>query len=492
MAAYRPPGATFGTPVRIDDVAVADTVPAAQVVMDAAGRAIAVWAAPSSTGARELRAAVRPAGAGAAWSAPQIVDAGAEPVVTLVSLAIDPSGGVLALYASQSGTAGRTARVAYRPGGDGSTFGAPVSLGAAGAEYPVGAGFAADGRAVVVTSASGPQVVVRERGPGAAGVVGPPSSAPAPTGINDGAVVVRGDGSAAVSAYAASAGTPTRIVVLTRPSGGPFGPETVVAAGPAGFVPTALGLDAAGTLVPVWLDYVTPMTYRANASRAPFAGGPFAAPQPLTDTGRFANGAEINARPLAGGEVLAAWGRDRQVEYASRPSGATSVFGPARRVPGTAPSPGDVQLATDGAGDALLAFTAGGEGRVQVAMPRPERDRSAPRLVTDLTPPRRTLDTKDRLVLPQAFDEAATVTPQLVLRLPGGTKASAARVVTVRGKRTKVRSGRASTFRFPIPRAQRAYVRAQARKRLLVTVSFRARDARGNARRHLVDVAVRR
>lgn len=298
QAAFRPAGGSWQLPAQ-DLSAPAGSATAAQVAVDNAGNAIAVW--HRSNGSNTIvQAAFRPAGG--PWQLPAQDLSASGQNASESQVALDPAGNAVAVW-TRFDSFNYIAQGAVRPAGG------PWQL--------------AQDLSVAGRNASDPQVALDSAGN-------------------------------AVAAWRRFNGTNTIVQAVARPSGGPWGlPQDVSPLGEDGLYPR-LKTDAAGNAHLVW-QKSSGTSQIKGASRSP--GGSWEAAQELSAPGQHA--LEPDVAIEAGGTAVAAWHRFDGANYfaqaAARPPGGPWRL-PAQSLSSSGQDASGLQAALDPAGNALVVW----------------------------------------------------------------------------------------------------------------------------------------
>jgi hypothetical protein len=359
QASFRPAGGSFGAPETLSEAGATSFEP--QVALNDAGDAVVVWRREGSP--QRIHAAFRPAGG--SFGAPETLSAEAGGGAFNAQVALDPAGDAVAVWQRSDGSDLR-AQAAFRPAGSG--WDSPETLSAAGqsAELPQVA-IDSDGNALAIWhrfdgTDDRVQASFRPAGGsfGAADTLSDAGQAAVRAQI---AFDANGD---ALAVWQRFDGSDSRIQAASRPAGGSFGAvETLSDAGLDARAPR-IALDAAGDAAVAWRSD-NDVQIRVRAAIRP-AGGSFGAPQTLSDAGQDAGAVEVAIDPE--GNALAVWTRghpdgDDRGQYALAPAGGGF------EAPQTLSEPGGgvawPDAAFDGEGNALIlwSYEIAGEYRVR-------------------------------------------------------------------------------------------------------------------------------
>ncbi len=334
----------FAAPVGIEPV----------LTMGPAGDIAAAWWENGN-----ILTAVRPAGASA--FAQQTVSTPTDNALW-PSVAVSASGAVAVAWIDE--TAAQYEVAIRAPGA--TAFSAPIQAGPTGNISPQETTVAIDDAGDVLLGE------IRESGaneesayawqPAGGTITVMPASAPA-SNVGLPAVALDGAGDAVIGWDDNAGGVHTIARALTRPAGGAFGPAQTLTAGADYAFAVKVAVGAGGQAAVVWQAGLPAPPYRVEASSSAGPADLLTVPQTLSPPG---GNSEHPAIGVGGnGEAVAAW----EQSGATGPEAlASAMAGGSFGAPGSlgeAPA-GDPEVASDGAGDALVVWGAyvggGGEG----------------------------------------------------------------------------------------------------------------------------------
>jgi len=298
QAAVRPAGGSFSAP--IDLSLPGQNAYGAEVAMNQAGGAVAVWDHFNGTNT-VVQAAVRPAGG--SFSAPidlSLPGQGAEGA----QVALDQAGGAVAVWLHFNGT-NTVVQAAVRPAGG--SFSAPIDLSLPGQDT-YGARVALDqagGAVAVWLHSSGTNRIVQAAVRPAGGSFSAPIDLSAPGQDAFRAQVAIDQAGGAVALWDTSNGTNDVVQAAVRPAGGSFSAPIDLSAPGQAAQGAQVALDQAGDAVAVWLRFDGTNNVVQAAVRP--AGGSFSAPVDLSAPGQGAFGPQV-AMDQAG-DAVAVWER---------------------------------------------------------------------------------------------------------------------------------------------------------------------------------------
>ncbi|MDX6645427.1 MAG: hypothetical protein QOK40_1154, partial [Miltoncostaeaceae bacterium] len=291
MSAVRPAGAAaFGPAEALSQPGEEASQP--DVAVDAAGNAVAVWAAGPPGAARVVRARLRAAGAGA-WDGPVTISSTASGIAS-ARVAMDPAGAVVAAWTASRDGVGSLETASRPPGGP---WDAPEAL-----------------------------------GPAASAVVEAPT-------------VLAGADGVATLVYLRWDGTARRLAARSRVGGGAWSAPQDLSPGGASVEPLAFSgggraaLGPGGAVVAVWSRAFA----LVEAAVKPAGAAAFDPAATVSALGQYAHGPAIAVGP--DGEALAAW------TQGPSPMGAAAVLQTADLTsrPGLVLEPPAVQITAGGA-----------------------------------------------------------------------------------------------------------------------------------------------
>lgn len=272
--------------------------------MDRAGTTLAAWETVNASGFGMIVAATRPVGGTFGTPVPLSpvgTDAFVQPAV-----AVDPAGEAIVAWSRSTGAA--TTAIEARLGVTaGPTFGQLISL----ASGTGAADFLGDAAVGMARSGEAIATWTRETGPGASRVeyairaAGSPVFG-APATLAEGAFGARigvSPTGTMVVAYRVRDVAGQHLEVRVREPGAAFGPPATLAPPSKGVELAPVTFDAAGAAVVAWQRQVTLDAWRAEASRRP-PGGPFGPAALIADV---AAAESFGAAAEPNGDVLAAW-----------------------------------------------------------------------------------------------------------------------------------------------------------------------------------------
>jgi hypothetical protein len=323
QAAFRNEGGTFSAPQTISDSGQDASEP--QVAVDPAGNAVAVWSRFDGTVLR-IQAAYAPAGG--SFGASETVSAagskaGGQGFAPQVSMSA--SGEAIVVWSQLEG-ANYLVQMASRPPGSGSSFGAQVSLSAAGQDaFDDQIDVAPDGNAVAVWYRfDGSRDRIQAATRGTSGSFGAAVNI-SPSGEDNFTpqVTVRNGGSATAVWYGSDGVQKLRVESASRVGTGSFGSvQTLSDTAQDAFDPQ-VDQDPSGNAFAVW-SRTDGTNDRTQAAIKPTAGT-FGAAQTLSDPGQNADGPQIDVDP--NGNALAAWyrsdGTTTRIQAVARPAGGS-------------------------------------------------------------------------------------------------------------------------------------------------------------------------
>ncbi|HEX5713307.1 MAG TPA: hypothetical protein VFX85_08355 [Solirubrobacterales bacterium] len=323
-ASYRPAGGSFSPPVTISAAGKDATAP--DVAITAGGKAIVVWSVGlGSLGERFVEASTH--GTAGGFNTGQVLNDNDDTGSLLPvqpRLGLDGNGNAIAVFPTiRPGGPGNVAPVEWAPLSSGATaFGAPVDLEAG---FVPDVALSPDGRATVVWQDEGTVYAAEQASAGGAFGSAKPVSDAGEANANTARVGVDGSGTATVTFQT---GTPSSVVrYATRPAGGSFAaPVTLSSAGNSGSA--ELAVDAAGNAAAVWTRFNGSIETVEAAYRP--AGAGFNAAKTLTKPGQPGILADVAID--AGGNATAVW-----QSTASFGVVWTSAYGEG----GTTPPPGE-------------------------------------------------------------------------------------------------------------------------------------------------------
>jgi hypothetical protein len=324
LASYRTSGLTtfFGPTQTISAAGQPASEP--QVAVDPAGNAVAVWSRFDGTRLR-IQAAYRPAGASSTFGAVQDVsDTVGEAFGPHV--AISDAGEAAATWSRFDGTNYRV-QAAIRPAGGASTFAAPATLSAAGADgFESAVAVAPDGNAVAAWYRSDGlrlRIQTSTRAPAGSFSASPQTISPVTEDTFSPRLAIADTGIATAVWYGSDGVQKLRVESATRPAAGTFGSvQTVSDTSQDAFDPR-VGMDAAGNAVTAFERFDGTNNRILAASKT--AAGTFGAASTVSAAGQSAVDLQVDVNRE--GIATAIWGRfdgsRTRIQVSLRPAGGS-------------------------------------------------------------------------------------------------------------------------------------------------------------------------
>ena len=346
-AASRQAGGAWSSSLALS--ASAQNAHSPQVAIDAAGEALAVWTRydGSNTIVEGSSAQI-----GGAWRGPTQLSAPGQSAEA-PQVAVDPAGDVLAVWSRSNGT-NTIVEAASRQAGGAWSSSLALSASAQNAHSPQVAIDAAGEALAVWTRYDGSNTIVEGSSAQIGGAWRGPTQLSAPGQSAEAPQVAVDPAGDALAVWSRSNGTNTIVEAASRQAGGAWSSSLALSASAQNAYSPQVAIDAAGEALAVWTRYDGSNTIVEGSSAQ--IGGAWRGPTQLSAPGQSAEAPQVAVDPA--GDALAVWSRSNGtntiVEAASRQAGGAWAAPVALSSLGRSASA--LAIGADSWGDALASW----------------------------------------------------------------------------------------------------------------------------------------